>query len=161
MVNIRGEDDFIANDSKKQVAADGPGVVRWYVANTANIKPGMPVKIVAGTSTGVTETTAADTGNKVGFGVAELDQTQIANCAATYAQYDLIPVLPFNENKGQRLRNLILLDPNAAIEKNAELGVGAAGFQVVTDVFATGTYIRTYKYRADPGAATTIIGDVI
>ena len=161
MLNIRAEDSFISNDNNKQVAADGAGSVRYFEATSANLKPGMPYKILAGTSTGIVEMAASDTGLKNSHGIVELDKRIINDCSSGYASGKLVPCLPYNENKGLLCRNLFGLDPNAVVEMKTLMGAGLTGFQVATDTFATGCYVETYKYRADPGADFRFVGRIV
>lgn len=163
MVNLRAEDSFISNDNTKQVAVE-PCSIRWYQVTSDNVKPGMPVKRVAGTSTGIVETATADSGLQYIFGVAELDKNQIWDCTTGYTDGDLIPVIPFHENKGKLLRNLFGLS-GIAQEKDMGFCVGETGFLgISTDERVDTTsvpYVRAYDYKAAQGADYRFIGRVV
>ena len=161
MVNLRSEDDFISNDNKKQVAADGPGSVKYFETTSANLKPGMPYKIVAGTSTGIVEMAIADSGFKNSHGIVELNKNIIDDCTTGYATGKLIPCLPYAENQGLICRNLFGCDPGAAVEMKSIMAGTLTGFLPAASSFTSGNYVETYKYRADPGADYRFIGRIL
>ena len=55
------------------------------------------------------------------YGVAEVDFGQIADCSVDYPAGDDIPAIPYHMNPGAYLRNIVLVDPTAAIEPDQQL----------------------------------------
>ena len=63
------------------------------------------------------------------YGVAEVDFGQIADCSTDYATGDDIPGIPYHMNPGAYLRNIVCVDPGAAVEPDTPLTTisGTAG----------------------------------
>jgi hypothetical protein len=157
MVTVR-ETQKIANDNNRHVSGwsphNAPARFKWLYTTSANIKPGMPV--IRGTGSGG-EATATETsgGEKLGYGIAEWDELQIASCDVAYASGDLIPVIPFEGNQGLVCRNIVLIDPNQAMPTDTPLTVGASGFALGASIDKY--YMAMEHYIADPGANTRVV----
>lgn len=63
----------------------------------------------------------------LGYGVIELDENQIADCNALYAQEDNIPCIPYHMNGGAYLRNINCADPPADVDADTPLTAEAVG----------------------------------
>jgi hypothetical protein len=149
MVTLRSSQDYYTCDAKKPVlawTADGryggeddseAAGVEWLLAGEAGIKPGMPIYRSTGTDGEDTAEKADDGGESANahrlYGVAGLDKAQVEDCGTAYDNGDKIPVLPFHRFLGAIFRNVILLDPGAAVDPDTPLGTGADGFNVMTE----------------------------
>ena len=119
------------------------------------------------------------------YGVAEIDFGMIANCSVDYATGDDFPGIPYHMNPGAYLRNIVCVDPTAAIEPDQQLIIspGTAGafiplievalassntgtteaFDaaiVIGDagaIFANRSPMRAAYYLTDPNAAVDIV----
>ena len=191
MTSLTTNVDDISNDVTKQITAWSPtGKFNYdYLETTsANIKPGMPVIRATGSGgQGKCTETSAGAGADRAYGVADLDKNMVADCDEAYASGEVIPIIPFHRNLGCWLRNLILNDPNAAINADDTLAIGDSGFiltleqhlataadnkgfaadATLGDNGASGTdihdriYVKNGYYIADPGADTRVVGYII
>jgi hypothetical protein len=153
--------NWIENDNSKKVAVD-EGKVRltYYKVTSSNVKPGMPVKLggtATGGESGCVETANTDIEyNSNVYGIAELDKDQIASCAVAYTALDVIPVIKFAENRGVRVRNLIINNPAANVPANSKLTCKETGFTVMSTEpsisGSTGFYVATDRFKANPAA---------
>lgn len=157
MAYIRTDVKF-ENDNSKYVGADNNGKPIKYdymLTTSANIKPGMPVKYSG--NSGCTEAEAADTGLFQIDAIAELDKTQVNNCTVAYAEGDTIPCIPLAENRGLRMRNVMMGDPGSAVSQRARLSADATGFAYHAAYHeASGYYVETMYDISDPNADTRI-----
>jgi len=87
--------------------------------------------------------------------VIELDENQIADCDALYAQYDNIPGLPYHMNGGAYLRNINVANPAANVDPDAALCPEATGtFGVATEAVLEASNTGT----TEAYAAATVTG---
>ena len=189
MVTIKDEGDKIVNGASLRVFVKGAynlgPIIEVREATSANLGPGLGAIHATGAA-GEDDYTEHGNDSALSYAVIELDENQIADCDAAYAQYDNIPGLPYHMNPGAYLRNINLADPNANVDPDTPLTAEATGtFGVAIEATlvssATGTteaftaaatsglngtdgatfhsriYLRNAYYFADPGAATTIV----
>ena len=60
------------------------------------------------------------------YGIAEVDFAQIADCSTDYATGDDIPGIPYHMNPGAYVRNIVCVDPTAAVEPDQQLIISPA-----------------------------------
>ena len=190
MVTLRDEGDKYAGKVDKtlhvflQGAYNLGPVLEIREATSANLGPGLGAIHATGAA-GEDDYTEHGNDSALSYAVIELDENQIADCDATYAQYDNIPGIPYHMNPGAYLTNVNLADPNAAVEPDTPLtaeatgtfgvaaeatlvagGATAEAFAAAATTGLNGTsgatihsriYLRNAYYFADPGAATTIV----
>jgi len=149
---------FIACDNARSVWAKhptgAPPRYDWKLTTTANIKAGMIVKLVAGATGGYSIVELAGT-DRDAWGFVEFDPKQIADCTVAYASGDLVPVIPLQGNAGVILRNIILLNPAAALNPGTDLQADAVGVSVQD---GTGLVVgKLENYLTNPAANTTIV----
>ena len=144
--------DFIRNDVTKPVFAWSPHShpPRYFYLTTtsANIKPGHIVKRGTGAG-GQATATECGTQEHMGFGIAEWDPTLVATCAVAYASGDLIPVIPFEMNRGVICRNLIVTDASANIPADTGYEADAGGAAEVSGEDIDTVYFRSLYYHVD------------
>jgi len=189
MVTAKYLNKRIENDATLPVLAECPfgesWVIEWLEINTGQtLYPGSAVKLVSG-SGGENKITATAAGDPELFGWVEFDPRQIANCNTAYAAGDIVPVIRYSRARGCILRNVLLSDPNAAVNAGDNLIAGAGKMAVLTEptltnsspygfagdtlgtngangnVIADRVFGRNAYYIADPGADTTIVMEVL
>lgn len=189
MVTIKDEGDKIPLGNSLHVFAKGAynlgPVIEVRETTSANLHPGLGAIHATGAG-GEDDYTEHGNDSALSYCVIELDENQIADCAATYAAEDNAPGIPYHMNPGAYLRNIKLANPSAAIEPDTPLTAEATGqFGVAIEATlvscATGTtesftaaattglngtdgatfhsriYLRNAYYRANPAAATTLV----
>lgn len=127
----------------KKVLADGSGVFTekdydYLILQTADITPGMPIKMGTGAKGSVkgVKTAAGDLATHI----VEIDKRLRDNsgdpmerCDQIYKQYALVPCIRLIRARGVKLRNILLLDPNSNIEPNDGLCAGALGCDLLVE----------------------------
>ena len=120
----------------------------------------MIVKLVAGTTGAHSIVELAGT-DRDAYGFVEYDPKQLKQCydagevTYLYASGDLVPVIPLNGNEGVILRNIILLNPSAALNPGTDLQADALG---VSKQDATGLVVgKLETYLTNPAADTRIV----
>ena len=204
MVTINDSQDHWSNDNNLPILAWDPHGrhggeddttpigAEFLFAGEAGLKPGMPVYRSTGADGEDTVNKADTNGGSANahrlYGVVGLDKEQIDDCTETYDSGDKVPILPFHAFLGAIMRNIILLDPNAAIDPDTPLGTGADGFDVITEATiatggtvdgfntsatavgqfgASGMYIYNREFmktkygQADPGGDTRVVAYVV
>ena len=189
MVTIKDEGDKIVIGASLAVFVKGAynkgAVKESREATSANLSPGLGAIHATGAG-GEDKYTEHGNDSALSYCVIELDENQIADCDATYAQYDNIPGIPYHLNPGAYLRNINVADPPADVNADTPLTAEASGtFGVAVEATlvacASGTtesftaaattglngtdgatfhsriYLRQAYFLTDPGAAYTTI----
>jgi len=105
----------------------GP-VLEWRTLAEA-VHPGEGIQHTAGTS-GEDDYILHTVRSAKAYGVAEIDFGQISSCATDYTvTTDTIPGIPYHMNPGAYLRNIVFVDPTAAVlpDQCALISPGTAG----------------------------------
>ena len=111
MVSISDEGDKIQLGNSLHVFVKGAynqgPVIEVREATSANLHPGLGAIHATGAA-GEDDYTEHGNDSALSYCIIELDENQIADCAATYAQYDNVPGLPYHMNCGAYVRNIKL-----------------------------------------------------
>lgn len=189
MSTLRSTGERIFSDDLKYVFVHGAHNLGPIYENreieTATIHPGEGIEHDKGAG-GEDSYTLHTARSATMYGVAEIDFDQIAKCSTDYAVGDDIPGIAYHWNIGAMLRNIVCVDPTAAIEPDQQLiispatagsfiplievalvdpagaGTGEAfdSAAVIGDaaaIFAGRSPMRAAYYDADPGAAIDIV----
>ena len=124
---------------------------------TAAIHPGEGVEHDKGAG-GEDSYTLHTDGSATAYGVCELDEGQIADCSVDYATGDDVPAIPYHMNPGAYLRNIVCVDPLAAVEPDWPLHTksGTAGAFIV--VLET-TFVDSDTSDGEAFGAGVVVGD--
>lgn len=130
MVTIKDEGDKIVIGASLAVFVKGMynlgKVIEAREAQSANLSPGLGVIHPTGAG-GEDDYEIHGNDSALSYGVVELDENQIADCDAVYAQYDNVPALPYHMNGGAYLRNINCADPPADVEPDSPLTAETTG----------------------------------
>ena len=130
MVTIKDEGDKIVIGASLHVFVKGAynlgSVIEAREATSANLSPGLGAIHPTGAA-GEDDYTEHGNDSPLSYAVIELDENQIADCDATYAQYDNIPGIPYHLNPGAYLRNINVANPAAAVDPDTPLTAEATG----------------------------------
>jgi len=130
MTSIKDEGDKIVLGASLHVFVKGAynlgAVIEARQASSANLSPGLGAIHATGAG-GEDDYTEHGNDSALSYCVIELDENQIADCDATYAQYDNIPGLPYHMNPGAYLRNINVANPAANVNADTPLTAEATG----------------------------------
>lgn len=87
---------------------------------TAAIHPGEGVEHDKGAGGEDTYTLHTDASYTY-YGIMEIDFGMIADCSTDYATGDDAPAIPYHMNPGAYVRNIVCVDPGAAVEPDSPL----------------------------------------
>jgi len=190
MVTLKDEGDKIVTGASLHVFVKGAynlgPVIEVREAGDATLSPGLGAIHSTGAG-GEDDYEVHGNDSPLSYCVIELDENQIADCDATYAQYDNIPGLPYHMNPGAYLRNIDVADPPADVDPDTPLtaeATGTFGVAVEAALVACSTgntesytaaslagvngatlgntvhsriYLRQAYFLTDPGAAYTTV----
>jgi len=130
MVTLKDEGDKFECGASLKVFCQGAynkgPVIEAREATSANLSPGLGAIHPTGAG-GEDSYTEHGNDSPLSYCIIELDVNQIADCDATYAQYDNVPGLPYHMNLGAYFRNINVADPPADVEPDTPLCPEATG----------------------------------
>lgn len=168
MVTLKDEGDKIVIGASLHVFVKGAynlgPVIEVRQTTSANLSPGLGAIHATGAG-GEDDYTEHGNDSPLSYCVIELDENQIADCDATYAQYDNAPGIPYHMNPGAYLRNINVANPGADIDPDTPLCPEATGtFGVAIEAAlvacATGT-TESYTAASVAGANGATAGNTI
>jgi hypothetical protein len=168
MTSIKDEGDKIVCGASLHVFVKGAynlgPVIEVREATSANLSPGLGAIHATGAG-GEDSYTEHGNDSPLSYCIIELDENQIVDCDATYAQYDNIPGLPYHMNKGAYFRNIDVADPPADVDPDTPLcpeATGTFGVAVEAGLVACSTTVtESYTAASVAGANGATAGNTV